>query len=288
MAETAFGHETIIYKEIDGRRLRLLVSRPEGWSDGDDRAAVVFIHGGGWQGGQPEMFLRHSRMFAARGAVAFSVEYRLIPRQHQEPPASGMAQDVETCIADCRSAMRYIRRHARELGVDPQRIAAVGDSAGGHLAASLATIDDYDSPGDDLSVSATANAVVNCNGIVDFTGRWKKFVPEADAEGGDAVRAWLARHEHAKALSPLYRIRAGQPPMLLMHGLRDEVVVPEDAERFYEAYTAAGNEAQLVLYGHLAHAFVLFDYTAAERDVLQAVAGIDAFLTERGFLPPQG
>lgn len=291
MAAETFAHDTFVYREVDGRRLRLLVCRPDGWSEGDGRAAVVFIHGGGWQGGQPEMFLRHCRMFAARGAVAFSVEYRLMPRQ-EEPQKSGMAQGVETCMADCRSAMRYIRRLAYAFGIDPQRIAVVGDSAGGHLAASLATIDDRDADasGDDASVPAMANAVVNCNGIVDFTGRWKKFVPARDAaaEGGDPVRAWQARHEHAKSLSPLYHIRAGQPPMLIMHGLRDEVVVPEDAVRFYEAYTAAGNEAQLVLYGHLSHAFILFDYTAEERDVLRAVAGIDEFLTKLGYLPPPG
>ncbi|WP_127582507.1 alpha/beta hydrolase [Paenibacillus koleovorans] len=286
MIDAGFPYETIVYKEVAGRRLRLLICRPEDWDAADRRPAIVWIHGGGWRGGQPEMLLRHCRLFAARGAVTLSVEYRLMPLEGQaaEP---GQAPGVETCMEDCRSAMRYIRRHAAELGIDPQRIAVVGDSAGGHLAASLATTDRYDAPGEDTSVSAMANAVVNCNGIVDFTGRWKAVVPIVDAgmTAGDEVRAWVMRHEHAKALSPLDQVRAGQPPMLIMHGLLDTIVIPEDAVRFYEAYTAAGNEAELVLYPHLAHAFVLFDYKTAEQEVLKVIERIDSFLTRYDYLP---
>ncbi|WP_274319530.1 alpha/beta hydrolase [Paenibacillus qinlingensis] len=260
--------------------------RPEGWDAADTRSGVVWIHGGGWQGGQPEMMLRHCRLFAARGAVTFSIEYRLMLRDGQEAEP-WQARGVETCIEDCRSAMRYIRRHAAELGIDPQRIAVVGDSAGGHLAVSLATMDNYDAPGEVTSDSAMANAVVNCNGIIDFTGIWKKFVPmiETGQAESDQVRAWLMRHEHAKELSPLHHVREGQPPMLILHGLLDSTVVPEEAVRFYEAYTAAGNEAELVLYPHLAHAFVLFDYKTEEQEVLKVIERIDQYLTKYNYLP---
>ncbi|MGG1516381.1 alpha/beta hydrolase [Paenibacillus oryzisoli] len=279
-------YEKIVYKEADGRRLRLLMCRPEGWNADDARPAIVWIHGGGWRGGQPEILLRHCRLFAARGVVTFSVEYRLMPHEGHDAE-SGQAPSVETCIEDCRSAMRYIRRHAAQFGIDPQRIAVVGDSAGGHLAVSLATINGYDAPGEDTSISAMANAVVNCNAIVDFTGRWKAMVPAVDAKeaGGDPVRAWLMCHEHAKALSPLNHVRAGQPPMLIMHGLLDVTVVPEEAVRFYEAYTEAGNEAELVLYPHLSHAFVLFDYKTEEQEVLKVIQRIAQFLTRYDYLP---
>ncbi|WP_171628608.1 alpha/beta hydrolase [Paenibacillus plantarum] len=279
-------YETIVYKEAAGYQLRLLVCRPDEWSAADARSAVVWIHGGGWRGGRPEMLLRHCRLFAARGAVTFSVEYRLMTNEGHDVE-SGKAHGVETCIEDCRSAMRFIRLHAAELGINPNRIAVVGDSAGGHLALSLATIDCYDAPGEDTSVTAMANAVVNCNGIVDFTGRWKAAVPVVDVEkvGGDPVRAWMIRHEQAKALSPLNHVSAGQPPMLIMQGLLDVTVVPEEAVRFYEAYTEAGNEAELVLYPHLAHAFVLFDYKTEEKEVLKVIARIDQFLTRYDYLP---
>lgn len=284
--DTDCMYETIVYKEADGRRLRLLMCRPEGWTAADTRPAIVWIHGGGWRGGQPEMLLRHCRLFASRGAVTFSVEYRLMPHEGQHA-APGQAPGVGACIEDCRSAMRFIRRHAARFGLDPQRIAVVGDSAGGHLAVSLATIDGYDASGEDTSISAMANAVVNCNGIVDFTGRWKGMVPVVDVKeaGGDPLHAWLSRHEHAKALSPLNHVRAGQPPMLIMHGLLDVTVVPEDAVRFYEVYTRAGNEAELVLYPHLSHAFVLFDYKTEEPEVLKVIARMDEFLTHYAYLP---
>lgn len=283
--ELGYPYETIVYKEAAGHQLRLLVCRPNDWSAADARPAVVWIHGGGWRGGRPEMLLRHCHMFAARGAVTFSVEYRLLPSEGQAVE-QGKAHGVETCIEDCRSALRYIRLHAAELGIDPQRIAVVGDSAGGHLAVSLATMDCCDAPGEDTTVSAMANAVVNCNGIVDFTGRWKSAVPIVDVEkaGGDPVRAWLMRHDHAKALSPLYNVRPGQPPMLIMHGLQDATVMPEEAVRFNEAYSEAGNEVELVLYPHLAHAFVLFDYKTAEEEVLKVLARIDEFLTRYDYL----
>ncbi|MDR6551894.1 alpha/beta hydrolase [Paenibacillus qinlingensis] len=284
--DAVFPYETLVYKEADGRRLRLFMCHPEDRYAADARPAVVWIHGGGWQGGHPEMLLRHCRLFAERGAVTFSIEYRLMPRDgHEAEP--GQARSVETCIEDCRSAMRYIRIHAAELGIDPQRIAVVGDSAGGHLAVCLATIDRYDAPGEDASISAMANAVVNCNGIIDCTGRWKKVVPivETGQSESDQVHAWLMRHEHAKALSPLHQVREGQPPMLIMHGLLDATVVPEDAVRFYEAYTAVGNEAELILYPHLAHAFVLFDYKTEELEVLKVIERIDQFLTYHDYLP---
>ncbi|THF84582.1 alpha/beta hydrolase [Cohnella fermenti] len=283
---TSFLYDTVVYKEAAGRRLRLLICRPEGWSAADMRPVVVWIHGGGWRGGQPEMLLRHCSLFAERGAVSLSVEYRLMPNEgHEAEP--GQARGIETCIEDCRSAVRYIRRHAAELGIDSQRIAVIGDSAGGHLAVSLATMDNHDAPGEDASVSAMANAVVNCNGIVDFTGRWKAAIPVVDAENHDEdpVRAWLMRHEHAKALSPLHHVCAGQPPILIMHGLLDATVVPEQAMRFYEAYSAAGNEVELVLYPHLAHAFVLFDYKTEESEVLKVIERIYQYLLSHRYFP---
>ncbi|OAS17442.1 alpha/beta hydrolase [Paenibacillus oryzisoli] len=283
--DAGISHESIVYKEGAGYKLRLLICRPEDWHATDARPAIVWIHGGGWRGGQPEMFLRHCHLFAARGAVTVSVEYRLMPREGHDVER-GHAAGIETCLEDCRSAMRYIRRHAAELGIDPQRIAVVGDSAGGHLAVSLATLDNYDVDGEDATVSAMPNVIINCNGIVDFTGRWKEMVPVIDMEkvDSDPVHAWLIRHKLAKALSPLYQVRVGQPPMLIMHGLQDTTVVPEDAIRFYEAYSAAGNKVELLLYPHLAHAFVLFDYKTEEEEVLKVIASIDEYLMGFGYL----
>ncbi len=107
--------------------LKLLIEKPEAWQATDQRSAIVFFFGGGWVGGTPEQFRKQSQYFASRGLVGIRVEYRTMPKDGKGPPT--------VCCADAKSAMRYVRSHAAELGIDPQRIAASGGSAGGHLAA---------------------------------------------------------------------------------------------------------------------------------------------------------
>ncbi|MDI4647983.1 alpha/beta hydrolase [Cohnella hashimotonis] len=284
--------ETVIYKETDGARLKLLVCKPDGWHEADGRSAVVWIHGGGWHSGAPEQFERHCRMMADRGAVSFSVAYRLLPSPGK-PDTACRASSLEDCMADCRSAISFIRTNASRFGIRPDRIAVVGDSAGGHLAASLAVdlVDGHDSEqagaAANREVSVRADLIVNCNGIVDLTGKWKQMIPAGSPVVGcedDGLRAWMERHERAKAWSPLYRVSAGQPPMLILHGLADDVVAPEDAVRFYDAYRSVGNDAELALYPGWRHAFILFDYTAAEVEVLRAMGRIEAFLERHGYM----
>ena len=111
-----------VYKTVDGVSLKLYFFAPASAAPHAHAPAVVWIHGGAWAGGTLDGFMPHARYVAARGAVGFNLEYRLLK------PNGPFISD---CIADCRSAIRYIRSHADELGVNPQRIAAAGDSAGG-------------------------------------------------------------------------------------------------------------------------------------------------------------
>ena len=99
------------------------------------------------------------------------------------------------CVTDCKSAIRYLRRNAIRLGIDSEKIVVVGESAGGHLAAALGTIDGYDEPGEDLAVSAVPNALVRLNPITDMTTRW-----------GEGLGA------KAKSLSPLHHVSKNTPP----------------------------------------------------------------------------
>ena len=111
-------------------QLRFYLVQPRDWKASDRRPAVVFIHGGGWDQGDPDQWFPQCRYFALRGAVGASVQYRL---------ATG-TNSIDACVADCQAAIAYLRCHAAELGVDPKRIAVVGESAGGHLAAALGTV----------------------------------------------------------------------------------------------------------------------------------------------------
>jgi len=274
----------LIYKTVAGKDLRLLCVRPEGWNEADCRTAVVWIHGGGWVSGYPEMFLRHCEYFAARGAVAFSVEYRLLDYP-QDPPIADSGNTVADCLTDCKSAVRYLRANAAALGIDPRRIVAAGDSAGGHLAACLGTIREFDAADENHAISAMADCVVNCNGIVDMTGKWRsKISPALYAANADAAEDWMAGHRMAAGLSPLYHISAGQPPALLLHGLRDTVVPPEEAAHYYDAQLAAGNVAELTLYPEFDHSFILYRYRGPDAEADRAIARMDEFLVAHGFL----
>ena len=144
--------ETIIYKKVEGRDMKILVEKPPGWTAADQRPAIVFFFGGGWVGGTPEQFRPQSTYFASRGMVGLRVEYRTIPKGDNGPPL--------VCCADAKSAMRYVRSHAAELGVDPRRIAGAGGSAGGHLAAFTALVPGLDDPQDDLKVNCRPDALV--------------------------------------------------------------------------------------------------------------------------------
>jgi acetyl esterase len=261
-----------VYQTVDGRALHLHRFAPEGLAAGDSRPAVVWIHGGAWRGGSAEVFYPHARYFATRGAVGFSLEYRLI---------SPAALTVADCVADCRAALAYLRANARELGVDPARIAVGGDSAGGHLAAALATL-----PAPAATATARPDALLLYNPVLDLTeGNWTRFV-----EGGPGLAvkttppATPAALERARALSPVYHIGAGLPPVLLQHGLDDHVVPASQAERFTAAAKAAGARCELRLLPGVAHAFVVPRYRASEGVVLEAVRAADRFLGSLGWL----
>lgn len=268
------------YKTVDARPLDCDIFNPPDWKAGDKRTAIVFIHGGAWVAGDAKVFFPHARYFASRGAVAISIEYRL----EQQAGSS-----LENCLTDCKSAMRYIRAHADELGVDPGKVAAFGDSAGGHLAAALGTCEGFDDSRDDLKVSPVPNAMVLCNPIVDLTKPgWINHVMRGDAMKKNVKPADVhptgEQLKLAQALSPAFNIKPGQPPAILMHGTKDNIVDPQQVRDFAAAYTKTGNKCDLVWMEGSRHAFVLPKYTAPEAVVVDAIRKADSFLGALGWL----
>jgi acetyl esterase/lipase len=218
----------------------LLVYSPASMNAGA-RPAVVFIHGGGWHSGKPEQFALLARRYAARGLVGISVGYRLA-----KPPET----TVPDCVADVKSAVRWIRKHAGELGVDPARIVVLGDSAGGHLAAATALLPGFDAPGDDLTVSARPDALVLFNPVIDTT----------PPDGWDLKSHGEAVVALAKDLSPMDHVSAGAPPTLVIHGSADKVTPLAGSERFVAAMRAAGTTARLETLDGKGHAFIVPGY----------------------------
>ncbi len=262
-----------IFKETNGISLPLYVFTPAHHREGARTPALVCIHGGGWSGGNPQLFFPHCRYFAARGMVTFSIAYRLTSREGVTPG---------DCIEDCKSAVRYIRKNADRLGVDPDRIAILGDSAGGHLAACLGVMDSiFNAPGEDTGVSALGNALILYNPVVDLNSHnLLRIVPDRPLRGEPG----LSREEIGRRVSPLQYVKPGMPPTIIMHGLDDTNVAPDQSRRFAEAMRKAGNQCELKLLPDTKHAFVIVNYTAPEEQVVNAIRLADEFLSGLGYL----
>jgi acetyl esterase/lipase len=138
------------YKTAGGVPLTLRVFQPSGGGP-PERPAIVFFFGGGWRQGTVEQFVPQCRHLASGGMVALAADYRVRGR-HGTTPLEAMA--------DARSAIRWARTGHAELGIDPDRIAAAGGSAGGHIAACAALIPTPAEPGEDGGVRAEPDALV--------------------------------------------------------------------------------------------------------------------------------
>src|SRR5210317_2600573 len=122
--------KAVVYKKVGQVELNIHVFNPPDYAASDKRPAIVFFFGGGWNGGSPSQFYPHCAYLASRGMVAMSAEYRVKTRHGTSP---------RECVKDGKSALRWIRIHADDLGIDPNKLAAGGGSAGGHVAAATAT-----------------------------------------------------------------------------------------------------------------------------------------------------
>jgi acetyl esterase/lipase len=151
------GAAAHVYKTVSGIELRLHVFSP-GHGNSTAKPAVVFFFGGAWTSGTVTQFVPQARHLTDRGMVAVIADYRVFGR-HQTSPFEA--------VADAKSAVRWLRTHAPEFGVDPSRIVASGGSSGGHIALSAATFDAFDEPGEDTKISSKPDALVLFNPAVD-------------------------------------------------------------------------------------------------------------------------
>jgi acetyl esterase len=248
----------LVYKKIAERELQLHVFEPAGFKAGDKRACYLIIHGGGWTGGAPPRMYPFAAHYAKLGLVGISMSYRL------HSAKTGVS--VFDCVKDARSAVRYIRAHAAELGIDPQKIIVSGGSAGGHLAVSTALFDKVNEDSDDLTISATPTALVLLFPVIDTS-----------KEGYGQAKIG----ERWQELSPAHNVRAGLPPTLIFHGTGDTVTPFAGAKTFHEAMLKAGNRSELDVneggvHGYLMRDKALFDDTMKKTD---------AFLKSLGLLP---
>ena len=204
-------HDAIEYRDGGNPAWRLDLAMTEG-SGPELRPALVIVHGGGWNAGsrRSRPYRRMLTEFALDGYVTISIDYRFL-REAQMPEI----------VEDVRCAVRWLRAHAAEYGVDPERIGAFGHSAGAHLALMLAIGDNGPTSEGDCEWNAHASSV-------------------AAIAGGSTPTDLPARFGDAARFSPANHVSSEMPPLLLIHGTADPIVPVGPVDAYVEALRDAG------------------------------------------------
>jgi acetyl esterase/lipase len=245
--------QNVVYAEVDGRALHLDVYRPQQAVQADTARlpAVVVIHGGSWSGGSEGEFPAMSRTLAQNGAVVFDVEYRLASVGTQFP-----AQ-----VADVKCAIGWIKDNAQTYGVDPQRIALLGRSAGGQLALLAAY-----APDDPLlqpsctARDTTVKAVISFYAPVDLAWGYDHPLRPDIINSQAMLQNYLGGtpRTHAdmyRLASPTAHVASSSPPTLIIHGGFDRIVRVQHAHFMTEALQRAQVPHRLMILPWANHAF---------------------------------
>ena len=209
---------------------------------------VLCIHGGGWRGGSKEVFHWMGEDLARRGFAAASLTYRFWPDWLY--PAA---------VDDVQRAVRWLRRHAREYGVDPKRFGAIGGSAGGHLSSYLALAETRANDEPELAgYSSKVSCVVDCYGPVDLPSMMASA--SAPIILGFMAKPLEEAEEQYREASPFHLVSRNPPPFLIVHGTADIGVVQgqvpvDQSVRFAERLRQAGGQVTLLLLEGAPHGF---------------------------------
>ena len=247
------------YKQVGDVTLKIDIFEPKQKDPAKKYPAVVFFFGGGWTGGSPSQFYPHCEYLAGRGMIAMAADYRVKSR-HGTTPAE--------CVKDGKSAVRWIRANAARLGIDPGRIAAGGGSAGGHVAAAVATAPGFEEAGEDTAVSCRPNALVLFNPVFDNGPQ---------GYGHDRVK------EFFPAISPLHNLKPGTPPTIVFLGTEDKLIPVATAKDYQARMEKNGDRCELRLYEGQPHGF--FNYREATKPYFyRTVFEADKFLASLGWI----
>lgn len=253
----AYAQQKILYKQIEDTKLYMEIYNPESMDSAKKYPVIVFFFGGGWSSGSTSQFEPHAKYFTQRGMVCVLVDYRVKDRQQTTPFES---------LKDAKSSIRFLRENANKFHIDTSKMGAAGGSAGGHLAAATALINDYNESSDNKSTSCIPNALVLYNPVID---------------NGPGGYGYNKIGEAYKNFSPLHNIREGMPPAIIFLGTNDQLIPVETAKYFQKAMEKVKSQCVLKLYEGQVHGF--FNYKNLEY-YKKTVFETDAFLQSIGFL----
>jgi alpha-L-fucosidase 2 len=234
----------VIYRQVDGIKLRLDAAIPEGEGP---FPAVILVHGGGWQAGDKTHFRSLFDPLTRAGFAWFSVDYRLAPKFK-----------FPACLEDVETAVEWVKAHAAEYQIDPNRIALLGESAGGHLVELVATRAEKNAATrpasvvalyapSDLPALAAANSARGLNILPMLNALFGRT--QMDAQAIELLRA----------ASPLTHVKAGLPPFLLLHGTNDVLVPISQSKAFQAACQAVGVPCDLITVKNGPHGMVFWN-----------------------------
>ena len=240
----------IIYAHEENETLKMTLYRP---ADSGQYPVVVLVHGGGWLIGTRWWKSWYGHRLAENGYIAATIDYRMLPRN-----------PFPACLHDCKAAIRWLRLHADEYGIDSERIGVLGDSAGGHLALFLGVtlpsdgLEGATNPG----ASSAVQAVVSLYGVADLTD-YEPIIPRDKRD-----KIWLFRKfvgdesrnskDPYAAASPITYVHSDMCPILLVHGTKDRMVPYRQSQRFYQRTRASGSYCRLVSFSGKGHGFDYF------------------------------
>lgn len=243
--------EKVLYKKTPQEDMYLYILRPPSKAK-KALPAIVYFTGGGWVGGDVYGQIPNPAWFRDHGIIGIEADYRVKSRHGTTP--------IE-CIQDAKSAIRYVRAHAKELGIDPDKIIAAGGSAGGHLAA-CTFLDGGDAPGEDLKISSKPNALVLHNPVL----------------GEGFGKDFFDVHPE---FSPILHIKKGWPPTILSNGTNDGTTPYQVAEKFTRMMKDSGNVCELITVKDADHSC---DWPVSNPNFLPTLKRMTEFLKEHNFI----
>lgn len=245
-----------VFKKAPETELKLFVHFPSNWKATDKRPAIVFFFGGGWTSGNIRQFEPQAEYLASRGMVAARADYRVKSRHKVDP---------DKCVSDAKSAIRWVRQHAGELGIDANKVVASGGSAGGHLAACTALTDGLDEASEDAKVSSKPNAMVLFNPVLNFTGTPNLMQRVKNDE------------KLGKLLSPTLHLTKKTPPALILFGTADRLLT--HGEEFAAKAKKLGHRTEMFTAPDQPHGF--FNRSPWRE---RTIGRMDVFLASLGYL----